>query len=81
MLIRAASVARIMPIVSMSLTDQAYNIWKGWKHHRNGSKLTSAAIIQYDTRREHVPMLELGDRRALADGTKLVWTEEGWGLE
>jgi len=81
MLITPASVARIMPIVSMSLSDQAYNIWRGWKDHRNGSKMTSAAIIQYDVRREHVPMLEIGDRRRLTDGTKLVWTDNGWGLE
>jgi len=81
MLITPASLARIMPIVSMSLSDQAYNIWRGWKDHRNGSKMTSSAIIQYDVRREHVPMLEIGDRRALSDGTKLVWTDNGWGLE
>ena len=43
--------------------------------------MTSSAILQYDVRREHVPMLELGDRRTLADGTKLVWTDNGWGLE
>jgi len=43
--------------------------------------MTSTAICQYDNRRETIPMLEIGDRRTLADGTKLVWTEEGWGLE
>jgi len=69
------------PIVSVNLSEQAYNVYRGWKHHRNGSSLTSSAIIQYDVRREHVPMLELGDHRTLADGTKLVWTDNGWGLE
>jgi len=71
----------MMPIVSVNLSEQAYNVYRGWKHHRNGSSMTSSAVIQYDVRREHVPMLELGDRRTLADGTKLVWTDSGWGLE
>jgi len=69
------------PIVSVNLSEQAYNVYRGWKHHRNGSSMTSSAVIQYDVRREHVPMLELGDRRTLTDGTKLVWTDNGWGLE
>lgn len=43
--------------------------------------MTSAAIVQYQTRMENAPMLQLEDRRTLADGTNLVWTEEGWGLE
>jgi hypothetical protein len=70
-----------MPIVSVNLSEQAYNVYRGWKHHRNGSSMTSSAIMQYDVRRCDVAMLELGDRRTLTDGTKLVWTDNGWRLE
>lgn len=70
-----------MPIVSVNLSDLAYATYRAWKQNRRGSYMTSAAIVQYQTRMENAPMLQLEDRRTLADGTNLVWTEEGWGLE
>ena len=69
------------PIVSVNLSDQAYSVYRGWKDHRNGSMMISAAVLQHQIRSDNLPMLEVGDRRTLADGNKLIWTEDGWGLE
>jgi hypothetical protein len=70
-----------MPVVSVNLSDNAYEVYRMWRDHgRSASQKVSQAICRlWDG--EDGPVLQPGDRRTSVTGDKIVWTEGGWKME
>ena len=70
-----------MPIVTVNLSDAAYEHWKEWKKDMKGSRHISECICRYASRIVVVPELRSGDRRISVGGEELIWTVEGWVVD
>ena len=72
-----------MPIVSVNLSDPAYDVWVTMPKGRRSVRVSYLLLRNYSTgassEGERVaPILEVGDRRIMSGGEECVWTLDGW---
>ena len=74
-----------MPIVSVNLSDSAFDVYKSMPKGRRSARLSYLLLRNYRQTKEQkaegemvAPILEVGDRRILSGGEEGVWTLEGW---
>ena len=74
-----------MPIVSVNLTPQAYDVWMTMVSGRRSARVSYLLVRNYNQSKEDkadgelvAPILEVGDRRIMSKGEECVWTLEGW---
>jgi len=74
-----------MPIVSVNLSEQAYEVWQTMVSGRRSARVSYLLVRHYKQTKEEkaegqrvAPILEVGDRRIGLRGEELIWTLEGW---
>lgn len=72
-----------MPIVTVSLSDEAYSVWAAMPKGRRSARVAYLIMRNYGTKAsttgERVaPILEEGDVRIMNDGRTYRWTLNGW---
>ena len=74
-----------MPIVSVNLTVDAYDVWVRIPTGRRSARLSYLLVRNYKQTKEEkaegqrvAPILEVGDRRIGLKGEELIWTLNGW---
>ena len=73
-----------MPIVTVSLSDEAYRVWAAMPKGRRSARGAYLSMRNYGTKAratgERVaPIVEPGDLRIMDDGREYVWkTDGGW---
>ena len=72
-----------MPIVSVNLSDEAYNVWAAMPKGRRSARVAYLIMRNYGTKASSTgdrvaPIVEVGDRRIMSGGEECVWTLEGW---
>ena len=74
-----------MPIVSVNLSAQAYEVWQTMVSGRRSARVSYLLVRHYKQTKEEkaegqrvAPILEVGDRRIGLKGEELIWTLNGW---
>ena len=74
-----------MPIVSVNLSEQAYEVWQTMVSGRRSARVSYLLVRHYKQTKEEkaegqrvAPILEVGDRRIAKNGEELIWTLNGW---
>ena len=74
-----------MPIVTVSLSDEAYAVWAAMPKGRRSARVAYLIMRNYGTKASSTgdrvaPILEEGDVRIMNDGRTYSWTLNGWQL-
>tara|TARA_Y100000401_G_scaffold36824_1_gene27579 strand:- start:876 stop:1109 length:234 start_codon:yes stop_codon:yes gene_type:complete len=73
-----------MPIVTVSLSDEAYKVWSAMPKGRRSARVAYLIMRNYGTKASSTgervaPILEEGDMRIMSDGKTYSWqTVGGW---
>jgi len=73
-----------MPIVTVSLSDEAYSVWAAMPKGRRSARVAYLIMRNYGTKASATgdrvaPIVEPGDVRIMNDGRSYVWeTDGGW---
>ena len=77
-----------MPIVTVSLSDEAYSVWSAMPKGRRSARVAYLIMRNYGTKASSTgervaPIVEPGDVRIMNDGKTYSWpTDGGWqGIE
>ena len=73
-----------MPIVTVSLSDEAYSVWSAMPKGRRSARVANLIMRNYGTKASSTgervaPIVEPGDVRIMNDGKTYSWqTDGGW---